>query len=98
MGEQDDRIARNELQVFAELHKLLLHSNVPRNTVYQQPALLPQVLPGHRLWAEAAGKKERFIFIDEIRIMESPQTGSFGSRLYLLPTISGDSGSPTNGS
>ncbi len=62
---------RNEIQVFAELHKLLLGANVARGSSYKLPALLPQVLPGHRLWAEAAGKQERFISVHEIRIMES---------------------------
>ena len=44
--------------------------NVVAGTQYELPALLPQILPGHRLWAEAAGKQERFISIHDIRIME----------------------------
>ena len=61
---------QGKLQVFAELHRLLLNANVAGGTTYDLPALLPQILPGHRLWAEAAGKQERFISIHDIRIME----------------------------
>jgi hypothetical protein len=62
---------QGKLQVFAELHRLLLNVNVAAGTAYKLPALVPQILPGHRLWAEAAGKQERFISIHDIRIMEA---------------------------
>jgi len=63
--------AQNKLQVFAELHKLLVGHNVPSGTKYNIASLLPQILPGHRLWAQAANKKDRFISIHELRFMQN---------------------------
>jgi hypothetical protein len=60
----------NALQVFAELHRSILGTNVTAGTRYDLTALLPQILPGHRLWAEAAGKQERFISLYDVRFME----------------------------
>jgi hypothetical protein len=34
------------------------------------PTLLPQILPGHRLWTAAAHRTERFIALDEVRLYE----------------------------
>ena len=65
---------QNERQVFAELHKLSMGTNLAGRTTYQLSALLPQVLPGHRLWADAVGKQERFISIHDIRVMEDRTT------------------------
>ena len=68
-----------DLQVFGELYKLLLHQNVPAGTRFNLASLLPQVLPGHRLWARAANKAERFISINEIRFMEN----IYGNELWI---------------
>ncbi|MCI1751767.1 MAG: YaaC family protein [Flavobacteriales bacterium] len=38
-------------------------------TVLKLPELLPQVVPGHRLWVEASNQDERFVPIDEITFM-----------------------------
>jgi hypothetical protein len=58
-------------QIFGEFYKYLRGQNVPNNSNYLLPVLLPQILPGHRLWADAANKQERFISIHEIRVMQS---------------------------
>ena len=63
--------AQGKLQVFAELHKLLVGQDIPAGTRYNLAFLLPQILPGHRLWAHAANKQERFISIHELRFMQS---------------------------
>jgi len=63
--------AQGKLQVFAELHKLLVGQNIPAGTRYNLAFLLPQILPGHRLWAHAANKQERFISIHELRFMQN---------------------------
>jgi len=36
--------------------------------------LLPQIVVGHRLWAQAANKRERFIRAEQIRFMHGPDT------------------------
>ena len=36
--------------------------------------VIPQILPGHRLWSAGAGKKERFIAIEEIRFLHGSRT------------------------
>jgi YaaC-like Protein len=73
-----------ELQVFAELHKLLLGQNVPNGAKYNLASLLPQILPGHRLWADAANKQERFISMHELRFMENIQTNELWLNLLLV--------------
>jgi hypothetical protein len=61
-------------QVFAELHKALCGTPLPAGVQQlDMLALLPQILPGHRLWADAARKTERFIAIHEVRFDESKQ-------------------------
>lgn len=62
---------QGKFQVFAELHKLLVAQNILPGTKYNLASLLPQVLPGHRLWAHAANKQERFISIHELRFMQN---------------------------
>lgn len=63
--------AQGKLQVFGELYKLLNGRNVPTNTRYDISLMMPQILPGHRLWARAANKKERFISIHDLRFMQN---------------------------
>jgi hypothetical protein len=46
--------------------------------------LLPQILPGHRLWAEAANQGERFISIYDIRVMENKTNKSLWLNFYLF--------------
>ncbi len=58
-------------QVFGEFYKLLYGRNVAANTRFDLSLLIPQILPGHRLWARAANKQERFISIHEIRFMQN---------------------------
>lgn len=62
---------QRKCQVFAELHKLLVGQNILTDTKYNLASLLPQILPGHRLWAHAANKQERFISIHELRFMQN---------------------------
>ena len=62
---------QGKFQVFAELHKLLVGQNILPGTKYDLASLLPQILPGHRLWAHAANKQERFISIHELRFMQN---------------------------
>lgn len=36
--------------------------------------VIPQILPGHRLWCHAANQRERFLSIDWFRLFHSPNT------------------------
>lgn len=58
---------RGELQNFSEFMLALSGSGLPIAQEFDIPVLLPQILPGHRLWSSAANKKERFVAIHEIR-------------------------------
>lgn len=58
--------SRQQINIFDELLEAL---GAPRlHATRQLPLthLLPQVVPGHRLWADAAGERERFISVSEI--------------------------------
>ncbi|HET6762555.1 MAG TPA: YaaC family protein [Longimicrobiaceae bacterium] len=52
-------------------------------TAYTIADLLPQVVPGHRLWCEAAGQVERFIALDEIQPMEDRATKTIWLRFWI---------------
>jgi YaaC-like Protein len=45
--------------------------------------LLPQILPGHRLWCYATNRAERFLTIERIDIRHSAQTRRVWLNLYL---------------
>lgn len=54
-----------KLQNFAELMKAL-GVNITSKITLKLPSLIPQVVPGHRLWAHANDASERFVAIWEI--------------------------------
>jgi len=57
-------------QNFDELLAALAGTPLPAQTNYDLPALLPQILSGHRLWAQAAGRVERFIAIHDLQFWQ----------------------------
>ena len=70
------------LNVFAELLRVL---NYPfsADRSFPVPELLPQVVPGHRLWCDAAARKERFVAIEHIQIMHNERRKEVWLRLFL---------------
>jgi hypothetical protein len=62
------------LNLFDELFKALSGTGLAAEQEFDLPVLLPQVVPGHRLWAEAMNVSERFIAIHDIRFSENPDT------------------------
>lgn len=66
-------------EVFDEFLRALRGSGLQQDTDFQLVNLLPQALPGHRLWAEATGKRERFISLYEARFRED----AVGRRVWL---------------
>ncbi len=47
-------------------------------------ALVPQILPGHRLWATATKKRERFISVQRVGFYENKATKKVWLRVYLF--------------
>jgi YaaC-like Protein len=56
--------------LFDELLQAVSGIGLAADKDFDLPVLLPQVVPGHRLWAEAMNVPERFIAIHEIRFNE----------------------------
>jgi YaaC-like Protein len=76
--------ARAILQNFAEFKFALTGSALLAQTQYDVPTLLPQILPGHRLWSYAANKKERFVAIHEIRPILDKASRELWLNLYFV--------------
>jgi hypothetical protein len=51
---------------FDEFMQVLMGAGLGTNTDYQLPVLVPQIVPGHRFWALATKKMERFIALHDI--------------------------------
>ena len=46
--------------------------------------LIPQIMPGHRLWAEAADTEERFVALHDIKFRHGSRSGTMWLSLYLF--------------
>ena len=68
----DPSLATGRIQNFAEFKHVLSGAGLAVITDYQLPILLPQVVPGHRIWALAQKTSERFIAIHEIKFKHDP--------------------------
>lgn len=78
-----DPTTQIKAQNFAELLSALGGAQLSAQTTFNLPALLPQILPGHRLWAQAVGKVERFIAIDDLQFWHDAAAHSLWLRIYL---------------
>ncbi|MEJ1128183.1 YaaC family protein [Variovorax sp. CCNWLW225] len=76
--------ARGDLQNFSEFMAVLNGAGLTAQIDYDLSVLLPQILPGHRLWSSAANKKERFVAIHEIRTFVSKTTRELWLGLYFV--------------
>ncbi len=72
------------LQNFSEFMSTLDGAGLPAQIDYDVSVLLPQILPGHRLWSSAANKKERFVAIHEIRTFVNKVTRELWLGLYFV--------------
>lgn len=72
------------LQNFSEFMLALTGTALPTQKDYDIPILLPQILPGHRLWSYAANKEERFVAVYDIRPFLEKSTGSLWLNLYFI--------------
>ena len=62
------------LQAFDELLLALGHQSYPNEHAIPIADLVPQILPGHRLWANAADEKERFLAVQRVQFTEDTNT------------------------
>nr|WP_255674237.1 YaaC family protein [Frateuria soli] len=53
-------------RLYNDLKKTLTGRTDPKNRAFQLKNVMPQLLPGHRVWCEASGSKERFVEIQRI--------------------------------
>jgi len=75
------RTAPNRVNIFSEL-MTILDGTVPTLRNLQVRHLLPQILPGHRLWAYASNRKEQFINVN-VRAFHDPSRSRAWLAVYL---------------
>lgn len=73
----------NSKNVFDLFWKALDGSGLGAQRQLQLTHLLPQVVPGHRLWAAGANKRERFVEIETIPLVEDKGRKLLWSRVQL---------------
>jgi hypothetical protein len=69
--------------VFQELLKGFNGSSAVLSSDVKLGQLMPQILPGHRLWCYGARRRERFIPIEQINVFHAPITRQVWLNLYL---------------
>jgi hypothetical protein len=69
--------------VFQELLKLLNGNPSVISSPLHLGHLLPQILPGHRLWCYATKRAERFLTIEDFDVLHSAATKQVWHNLYL---------------
>jgi hypothetical protein len=72
------------LNNFSEFMLALTGSPLSTKTSYEIPKLLPQIVPGHRLWAQAAGEDERFIHLYNLKFLQDKVSKQIWIRIYML--------------
>lgn len=75
---------KGELQNFSEFMLVLSGAGLGAKQDFDVPILLPQVLPGHRLWSSAANKKERFVAVHDIRTLLDKASRGLWMNLYFV--------------
>jgi hypothetical protein len=76
--------AQGRIQNFSEFMSALLGQGLSAQQDYDVQTLLPQILPGHRLWTAAANKKERFVAIHDIRTLVDKTNRQLWLNLYFV--------------
>jgi len=72
------------LQVFDEFLSAIRTTGLSADQNFDLLQLIPQVVPGHRLWAQGAGEDERFIAVNDITMMHSKTRKELWLNLYLV--------------
>jgi hypothetical protein len=79
--------ANQKIQIFDELHEAVSGSRIPAHlTRFDLPKLMPQVVPGHRLWVEGmpGGQSERFVSVERIDLIQNLSPKALWLQLYLF--------------
>lgn len=76
-------LAQGKAENFDEFMRVLTGAGLQAQSTYSLPALLPQILSGHRLWAQAARREERFIVTQDIQLWHEPAAHEIWLRIYL---------------
>ena len=71
------------IQVFDEFLQALGYSQLQNGCRIPIANLVPQILPGHRLWASATNEKERFLSIQRIQFTQNTSAKKVWLRFYL---------------
>lgn len=74
---------QGRIQAFDEFSQALGYSRLQGRRRIPIANLVPQILPGHRLWASAANKKERFLSLQRIQFTHDTSTKEVWLRFYL---------------
>jgi hypothetical protein len=69
---------------FDEFLQVYSGAGLPATTNYALPVLLPQIVPGHRFWSQAAKTSERFIQVHDIQFWHNPAADAMWLRLYFI--------------
>jgi hypothetical protein len=84
-AEKSDPPPAKKIKVFDELLEAISKQGLTQ-TRFDLLRLMPQVVPGHRLWAAGAGPrtKERFVSLEKIEFRQATKPKQIWLRLYLL--------------
>jgi hypothetical protein len=69
---------------FAEFMEVMTGVPLASAIKYDVPVLVPQIVPGHRLWAQAAKKRERFIAAHDIQFWNDHDAKEMWLRFYFV--------------
>ena len=72
-----------KVQALDAFHQILDGRRPQHGKKFPLVDIIPQILPGHRLWASAKKKKERFVSIESIQFVENKTRKKVWLRLYL---------------
>lgn len=79
--------AYGKLQNFSELLEQIAGAGVPANpTRYDLTQLMPQIVPGHRLWVEGDANinSERFVSIERLDFVQDVAAKAIWIRIYVV--------------
>lgn len=74
----------NDLKVFEQIATILPGQTAALGRRYKLASVVPQILSGHRLWAEAAHETERFFIVKNIAFRHDSVSGDVWLRLDML--------------
>lgn len=76
--------APKQINVFDEFHRTIGGTALTMKTPLDLPKLLPQIVPGHRLWTSASHRRERFISVERVEFVEDRTAKEVWLRLFMF--------------